>query len=206
LAQPIEATLFTLLIITTALALRYALQLNGLLLPDLLFNALTPWLTSSNTLWFVLSVILLSKLLWFIGFNGNSLILISLMPMMVVFNAENLFAYQNDKALPYLFTTGFLFFELGVLPLATAILLFSKNNVQRIFPDPLYPEFGDLVGRDLSRHDLLLGQQTALCLLSGSAWLSGRLFKHSRLESTDLMVCLVYPVYADLLAFYPIPK
>ena len=131
LAQPIEATLFTLLIITVALALRYALQLNGLLLPDLLFNALTPWLTSSNTLWFVLSVILLSKLLWFIGFNGNSLILISLMPMMVVFNAENLFAYQNDKALPYLFTTGFLFFELGVLPLATAILLFSKNKAHR---------------------------------------------------------------------------
>jgi len=131
LAQPIEATLFTLLIITVALALRYALQLNGLLLPDLLFNALTPWLTSSNTLWFVLSVIVLSKLLWFIGFNGNSLILISLMPMMVVFNAENLFAYQNDKALPYLFTTGFLFFELGVLPLATAILLFSKNKSHR---------------------------------------------------------------------------
>jgi PTS system cellobiose-specific IIC component len=131
LAQPIEATLFTLLIITVALASRYALQLNSILLPDLLFNAMTPWLTSSNTLWFVLSVIVLSKLLWFIGFNGNSLILISLMPMMVVFNAENLFAYQNDKALPYLFTTGFLFFELGVLPLATAILLFSKNKAHR---------------------------------------------------------------------------
>jgi len=131
LAQPIEATLSTLLIIIAALALRYALQLNGILLPDLLFNALTPMLSSSNTLWYVLLVIVLSKLLWFAGFNGNSLILLSLLPMMVVFNAENLFAYQNDKALPYLFTTGFLFFELGVLPLAIAILLFSKNKAHR---------------------------------------------------------------------------
>ena len=131
LAQPIEASLSTLVIITVALALRYACQLKGILLPDLLFNTLTPLLTSSNTLWFVLLVIVLSKLLWFAGFNGNSLIMITLMPMMVVFNAENLFAYQNDKALPYIFATGFLFFELGVLPLATAILLFSKNKAHR---------------------------------------------------------------------------
>lgn len=131
LAQPIEATLSTLLIILAALALRYALQSQGVLLPDLVFNTLTPWLSSNNTLWTVLLVIVLSKLLWFFGFNGNSLILLSLMPMMVIYNAENLFAYQNDKALPYILSTGFLFFELGVLPMATAILLFSKNKAHR---------------------------------------------------------------------------
>lgn len=128
---PIESTLISFLIILLALIGRYFLVKNELLLPDLIFNALVPWLKSSNSLWFVLGVIVLSKLLWFIGINGNSLISLSLFPMMVMFNAENLIAFQHDKALPYLFTTGFLFFELGILPLATAILLFSKNKTQR---------------------------------------------------------------------------
>ena len=131
LAQPIEASLATLILIALAFACRYALSLNGILLPDLVLNFLTPLLQSSDTILFVLTVIVLSKLLWFIGMDGNSLILLSLMPMMVVFNAENLLAYQNDKALPYIFATGFLFFELGVLPLVTAILLFSKNKSHR---------------------------------------------------------------------------
>ncbi len=131
LAQPIEASLATLILVTASFAGRYALAQNGILLPDLVFHFLTPLLKSSDTLWFVLLVIVLSKLLWFIGLDGNSLILLSLMPMMVVFNAENLLAYQNDKALPYIFTTGFLFFELGVLPMVTAILLFSKNKAHR---------------------------------------------------------------------------
>ncbi len=131
IAYPIEATLISFLMIMLALVGRYYLVKNKLLLPDLVFTALMPWLKGSNSLWFVLGVIVLSKLLWFIGINGNSLISLSLLPMMVMFNAENLIAFQNDKALPYLFTTGFLFFELGVLPLASAILLFSKNKAHR---------------------------------------------------------------------------
>lgn len=131
LAQPVEATLGTFVIILVAFVVRYFLDRNGIFLPGVLDQGLSVVLTSSNTLWYVLAVIVLSKLLWFVGLNGNSLILLSLMPMMVVFNAENLFAYQNDMALPYLFSTGFLFFELGVLPMATAILLFSKNKENR---------------------------------------------------------------------------
>jgi len=131
LALSLESALISFLIILLALVLRYFLIKYNLLLPDVIFKALVPWLTSSNSLWFVLTVIVLSKLLWFIGINGNSLLSLSLLPMMVMFNAENLIAFQNDKALPYLFTTGFLFFELGVLPLATALLLFSKNKAHR---------------------------------------------------------------------------
>lgn len=131
LSLPIESTLSSLIIIMFALITRYFLQQSDVLFPDLIFNALTPLLKSSNTIWFVLIVIFLSKLLWFIGINGNTLILMSLTPMMVMFSASNLFAYQNDQALPYIFATGFLFFEFGVLPLATAILLFSKNKAHK---------------------------------------------------------------------------
>ncbi|NTW96392.1 MAG: PTS sugar transporter subunit IIC [Erysipelotrichaceae bacterium] len=128
LSLPIESTLSSLVIIVGALIIRFFLQQNNVLLPDIIFNALTPFLRSSNTLVFVLTVILLSKLLWFIGINGNSLILLSLTPMMVMFSAKNLFAYQNDQALPYIFASGFIFFEFGVLPCVMAILLFSKNK------------------------------------------------------------------------------
>jgi cellobiose PTS system EIIC component len=131
LSLPIESTLSSLIIIVVALIVRFYLQENNVLLPDLIFNALTPLLRSSNTIWFVLSVIFFSKLLWFIGVNGNSLIFLSLTPMMVIFSAKNLFAYQNDQALPYIFASGFIFFEFGVLPCVTAILLFSKNKAHK---------------------------------------------------------------------------
>lgn len=131
LAQPIEAALASLVVITLALIARYFLQQKGILIPDLFFNTLAPLLKSSNTIWFVLLVVILSKLCWFIGLNGNTLILVSLMPMMILLNSENLIAYQHDKALPYILTTGFLFFEMGVLPMVSAILLFSKNKAHR---------------------------------------------------------------------------
>lgn len=131
LAQPLEASLATFFIITMALIARYFLQQKGVLIPDVIFSALTPLLKSSNTIWFVLTIVLLSKLLWFIGLNGNTLIMVSLMPMLILFSSENLIAYQHDKALPYILTTGFLFFEMGVLPLVTAILLFSKNKAHK---------------------------------------------------------------------------
>ncbi len=131
LAQPIEASLASLILITLALIARFFLQQKGILIPDLFFNTLSPLLKSSNTIWFVLLVVTLSKLSWFIGLNGNTLILVSLMPMMILLSSENLIAYQHDKALPYILTTGFLFFEMGVLPLVSAILLFSKNKAHR---------------------------------------------------------------------------
>ncbi len=131
LIQPLESSLSTLLIILFALALRFWFQQQNILLPDLILKAILPLLKESNTLWFVMGVILFSKLLWFVGLNGNSLILVSLIPLMLINNAQNLVAYQNDMAIPYIISTGFLFFELGVLPLATAILLFSKNKQQK---------------------------------------------------------------------------
>lgn len=131
LIQPLESSLSTFVVILFALALRFWFQKNNVLLPDVIFNAILPLLKGSNSLWYVLGVILLSKLFWFIGLNGNSLILVGLVPLMVINNAQNLVAYQNDMAIPFILSTGFLFFEMGVLPLATAILLFSKNKQQK---------------------------------------------------------------------------
>ena len=111
LIQPLESSLNTFEFILFALALRFWFQRNNVLIPDLIFNAILPFLKGSNILWYVLGVILMSKLLWFIGLNGNSLILVSMVPLMVINNAQNLVAYQNNMAIPFIISTGFLFLK-----------------------------------------------------------------------------------------------
>jgi cellobiose PTS system EIIC component len=126
LAQPLEAMLTTLTLVILAILSRWALGDIGIVFPQWITSQMAGVLTMTESIWTVVLVITLARLLQFIGLDSRGFLSLTLLPMMVIASAQNLDAYLYDKALPHILATGFLFFDTGVLPLVIALGVFGK--------------------------------------------------------------------------------
>jgi cellobiose PTS system EIIC component len=126
LAQPLEAMLTTLTLVILAILSRWALGDIGIVFPQWITSQMAGVLTMTESIWTVVFVITLARLLQFIGLDSRGFLSLTLLPMMVIASAQNLDAYLYDKALPHILATGFLFFDTGVLPLVIALGVFGK--------------------------------------------------------------------------------
>lgn len=131
LAQPLEAFVTTLVLILGAVAVRWLLGDLGIVFPLWVQQQLAGWLSLTESIWTVVTVIIVVRLLQFVGLDGRGLLAVTLLPMMVMASAQNLDAYLYDKALPHILATGFLFFDTGVLPLVIALWIFGKQQDHR---------------------------------------------------------------------------
>ena len=130
-AQPLEAFITTLVLVLGAVATRWMLGDVGIVFPQWVQLQLAGWITLTESIWTVVIVITLVRLLQFVGLDGRGFLALTLLPMMVLASAQNLDAYLYDKALPHILATGFLFFDTGVLPLVLAVMIFGKEMSRR---------------------------------------------------------------------------
>jgi PTS system cellobiose-specific IIC component len=126
LAQPLEALITTLVLVVLAIVSRWILGDAGIVFPHWIQTQLAGILSVNESIWTVVIVITLARLLQFIGLDARGFLSLTLLPMMVMGSAQNLDAYLYDKALPHIVATGFLFFDTGVLPLVIALGVFGK--------------------------------------------------------------------------------
>ena len=131
LAQPLEAALTTLGLVVLAILSRWVLGDIGIVAPQWISTQLAGVLSLTESIWTVVLVITLARLLQFIGLDSRGFLSLTLLPMMVIASAQNLDAYLYDKALPHILATGFLFFDTGVLPLVIALGVFGKQPHHR---------------------------------------------------------------------------
>jgi PTS system cellobiose-specific IIC component len=131
LAQPLEAFATTVILILGAFVSRWLLGDAGIVFPHWVEGQVAGWLTLTESIWTLVTVIALVRLFQFIGLDGRGLLALTLLPIMVMASAQNLEAYLYDKALPHILASGFLFFDTGVLPLIIAQLLFGKHPQRR---------------------------------------------------------------------------
>lgn len=129
--QPLEAVLTTVSLVILAILSRWALGDVGIVFPQWISTQLAGVLSLTASIWTVVFVITVARLLQFIGLDSRGFLSLTLLPMMVIASAQNLDAYLYDKALPNILATGFLFFDTGVLPLVIALGVFGKNPKHR---------------------------------------------------------------------------
>jgi len=131
LAQPVEAFVTTLILILGAFVSRWVLGDVGVVFPQWVELQVAGWITLTDSIWTLVTVITLVRLLQFVGLDGRGVLALTILPLMVMGSAQNLEAYLFDKALPHILASGFLFFDTGILPLAIAQLLFGKQPQHR---------------------------------------------------------------------------
>lgn len=131
LAQPVEAFVTTLILILGAFVSRWVLGDVGIVFPQWVELQVAGWITLTDSIWTLVTVITLVRLLQFVGLDGRGILALTLLPLMVMASAQNLEAFLFDKALPHILASGFLFFDTGVLPLVIAQLVFGKHPQRR---------------------------------------------------------------------------
>lgn len=126
----LDVGLAYIVILVGALLLR--LYFSGLdtVLPAWLLSGLLPLFKASDSIWVLLAIFTLARVLWFFGIDGTRLLMSVLLPIIVVNNAENLMAFQNDMAIPHILSTSFLLFEMGALPLILAMLIAKSKDIK----------------------------------------------------------------------------
>lgn len=127
-SQPFEALIASGAVLSVVVIIRIILDAFGVLFPELITLALEPIMTGANSFWSIVLLIGLSRVLWFFGIHGTSIILAVLMPIMIVNGIENLDAYNAGVQPENIVTGSFIIFQLGMLPAAISMLLVSKSK------------------------------------------------------------------------------
>jgi PTS system cellobiose-specific IIC component len=126
-SAPFESLISTCVLLVLGIAIRLVCDQFGFMLPQLVGIILKPLLSASENLVAIVVMIALSRVLWFFGVHGTSIIMAVLSPVMAVNVVENLAAYEAGQALPHVLATGFISWQIGMLPAAIAMLLVCKS-------------------------------------------------------------------------------
>lgn len=126
-AQPFEALISNFIVICVFIALRLICGAMGFMFPQIIAKILSPILMASENIFVVILLFALSRVLWFFGVHGTSVILAVLMPIMAMNSVENLAAYNAGAEIPHVLTSSFLTWQIGMLPAAIAMLLVCRS-------------------------------------------------------------------------------
>lgn len=126
-SAPLENLIVDAMVIVLAVVGNMLLVSNGLSLPAMIQNLFAPLVSSSDSLLAVMGAMLLMRVLWFFGLHGTSIVNAVLTPFLLSNAMANLEAYQAGAPIPFINSSGFFVFQIGMLPLAIAMLLFAKS-------------------------------------------------------------------------------
>lgn len=126
-AQPFEALISNFIVICVFVALRLICGAMGFMFPQIIAKILSPILMASENIFVVILLFALSRVLWFFGVHGTSVILAVLMPIMAMNSVENLAAYNAGAEIPHVLTNSFIIWQVGMLPAAIAMLLVCRS-------------------------------------------------------------------------------
>jgi len=119
-------------ILFTALRLIVS-ALSGKLIPEVILNAMSPFVASLDTVWGVMFLVFMIQLLWWFGIHGDASLSPIFLPIALQYITENAQSYEAGQPLPHVFTESVLgnFFLMGgsglTLGLVIAMLL-SKSK------------------------------------------------------------------------------
>lgn len=126
-AQPFEALISNFIVLCVFIAIRLICGAMGFMFPQIIAKLLSPILMASENIFVVILLFALSRVLWFFGIHGTSVILAVLMPVMVMNGVENLAAYNAGAEIPHVLTNSFIIWQVGMLPAAIAMLLVCRS-------------------------------------------------------------------------------
>lgn len=118
---------------------------TGLILPDLISEALRPLIVASDTLTALLISLLLCHLLWFIGIHGALIITGIMNPFWMTYLFENQQALAQNSAPPHIYLQGFWDFYLliggigSTLPLVFMALRSRSRQLKSVGKIGLVP-------------------------------------------------------------------
>lgn len=127
-AQPFEAMIASGTVLILMMLIRIVFAQFGLLFPQLIMVLLAPVLQGAESFWTIVLFFMLSRVLWFFGIHGTSIVFAVLMPIMTVNTVANLEAYNAGLPPEHILTSSFIIFQLGMLPAAIAMLIGCKSQ------------------------------------------------------------------------------
>ncbi len=127
-SQPFASLFQNLILILIIVLVRIAFSSVGMMFPQIVFAIFTPILKAADTFWAIVLLFAFSRVLWFFGIHGTSVIFAVLMPIVLVNTTENLAAYAAGAEIPHIFAGGFILFQIGMLPAAIAMLIIARSE------------------------------------------------------------------------------
>lgn len=127
-SQPFEAMIASGAVLILMIGVRIIFGSFGLLFPQLIMVLLSPILSGAENFWTIVLFFALSRVLWFFGIHGTSIVFTVLMPIMTVNTVANLEAYNAGQPVQHILTSSFMVFQLGMLPAAIAMLIVCKSK------------------------------------------------------------------------------
>lgn len=79
-------------------------KLTGLLVPEIVLKAMSPFVTSLNTVWGVMFLVFMIQLLWWFGIHGDAALSPIFLPIALQNVTENAAAYGAGEPLKHVFT------------------------------------------------------------------------------------------------------
>lgn len=127
-SQPFESMIASGSVLLLWILVRIIFAQFGLLFPQLIMVLLAPVLHGAESFWTVVFFFAFSRVLWFFGIHGTSIVFTVLMPFMTVNTVTNLNAYNAGLPAEHILTSSFMIFQLGMLPAAIAMLIGCKSK------------------------------------------------------------------------------
>lgn len=126
-SQPFESLIASGAVLGTVVIIRVILDSFGIIFPEIILLIIEPVIAGTSNIWVVILLFGFSRVLWFFGIHGTSILFAVLMPIMVVNGVENLNAYNAGQVPPNILTNSFIIFQLGMLPACIAMLIVCKS-------------------------------------------------------------------------------
>lgn len=127
-SQPFEAMIASGAVLMLMIAIRIGFAQFDLLFPQIIMVILSPVLKGAESFWTIVFLFMLSRVLWFFGIHGTSIMFAVIMPIMTVNGVANLEAYNAGLPVDHILTGSFIIFQLGMLPAAIAMLIACKSQ------------------------------------------------------------------------------
>lgn len=132
IAQPFESMIASGFVIMVAVLIRVVFASFGMMFPELILTLLSPILKGADNFWTVVLLFMFSRVLWFFGIHGTSIVFSVLMPIMMQNTVKNLDAYNAGLPIENTLSSGFIVFQLGMLPAAIAMLIVCKSKQLKV--------------------------------------------------------------------------
>lgn len=132
IAQPFESMIASAAVIIIAILIRVIFAAFGMMFPQLILVLLSPILKGAENFWTIVFLFMFSRVLWFFGIHGTSIVFSVLMPIMMQNTVANLDAYNAGLPIEHSLASGFIVFQLGMLPAAIAMLIVCKSKQLKV--------------------------------------------------------------------------
>lgn len=127
-SQPFETLIINCIIFLFAVLVRLGFQSQDALFPQFIMELFKPLVSGSDTFFSVVLLMALMRLLWSFGIHGTSLVLGVVAPITLANTTANIAAYSQGLEPTTIFNAGLTVFQIGLLPAAIVMLLFSKSQ------------------------------------------------------------------------------